>query len=283
MSFTVAPLHNLHLPAGTRAQFGDGFVLQDVPQWLKNEPIIKELSRPNREGFSSAKHALVAEYEARAIGEPDPSWKGNAPKSIQERKLESVILGNLALWLRQPSTVCSTNVFHAISWRIPEQSEIQPVVQEIQEESPLYCHPNDFRNPVTKRHVVKAGQLHAVMISIPRKNPVWEAMRACWAALTMSSADRRYPFFWMGLESLFGPDDNAGELSFKLGQRIAFFLADTPEVARELFQKVKNCYAVRSKIIHGRWKDDPKIDAVMADTEGSCEPFFGTYWRTRIC
>ena len=24
---------------------------------------------------------------------------------------------------------------------------------------------------------------------------------------------------------------------------------------------------MRSKIVHGRWKDDPKIEAVMADTE----------------
>jgi hypothetical protein len=116
-------------------------------------------------------------------------------------------------------------------------------------------------------HVVKAGELHAVLSTIPRKNPVWEALRAFWAALTMYPADYRYPFFWMGLEALFGADDNSGEISYKLCQRIAFFLADTPEVARELFRKAKTCYNTRSKIIHGRWKDDPKIDIVMADTE----------------
>jgi hypothetical protein len=82
----------------------------------------------------------------------------------------------------------------------------------------------------------------------------------------MNPAHYRYPFFWMGLEALFGPDDTA-ETTYKLCQRIAFFLGDTPDVARELFRKAKTCYNTRSKIIHGRWKDDPKIDAVMADTE----------------
>src|SRR6266446_6919910 len=49
----------------------------------------------------------------------------------------------------------------------------------------------------------------------PKKNPVWESLRAFWAALTMASPDRRYPFFWMGLESLFGSDDT-NEISYKL-------------------------------------------------------------------
>jgi Apea-like HEPN len=82
----------------------------------------------------------------------------------------------------------------------------------------------------------------------------------------MYSADRRYQFFWMALESLFG-SNGASEVGSKLAQRISFFLAETPQDAKELFRKVKACYKMRSTIIHGRWKDDPKIDDVMADTE----------------
>lgn len=84
--------------------------------------------------------------------------------------------------------------------------------------------------------------------------------------MTMYSADRRYPFFWIGLESLFGSNDT-NEVSYKLCQRIALFLADNPQDARALFQKAKTCYNTRSKIIHGRWENDPKIEVVMADTE----------------
>lgn len=51
----------------------------------------------------------------------------------------------------------------------------------------------------------------------------------------------------MGLEALFGPDDT-GETTYKLCQRIAFFLGDRREVTRELYWKAKTCYNTRSKI-----------------------------------
>lgn len=282
MSFTVVPLHNLSLDPGTHAAFSDGFVFQDVPAWLKNEPILNDLSRHDRQSVSDARHALVAEYEAAAIGEPDPSWKGKNPKSIQELKFQSAILANFALWLRQPSVVCFTTVFHATSWPIPGQAEKQAIVQQIERQSPLHCHPNDVENPVTKAHIVKAGELHAVLCTIPRKNPVWEAMRAGWAALTMYSADRRYPFFWMGLESLFGADDTS-EIAYKLAQRISFFLADTPEVARELFRKVKMCYKMRSTIIHGRGKMIRRLTWSWPTPKLSSEPFSAGCSKTPRC
>ena len=98
MAFTVIPFHNLSLDPGTTAEFGAGFVLQDVPQWLRDEPILKDLSRHDRESALAATHALVAEYDAQAIGEPDPSWTGKEPKSIQDVKAEAAILANIALW-----------------------------------------------------------------------------------------------------------------------------------------------------------------------------------------
>ena len=95
---------------------------------------------------------------------------------------------------------------------------------------------------------------------------MWEAIRAGWAALRTNEADLRYACFWMGLEAIFGATDGT-EVTYKLSQRIAFFLADTPQAAVDLFRKAKKLYATRSKIIHGRWEHDPEIDAAMADTE----------------
>jgi hypothetical protein len=264
---------NLDLPPDTCVEFGSGFILQQVPTWLKEESILKDLSRRDRESVFEARLALVAEYKAAAIGEPDPTWKGKEPRSIQKVKGESAILANITLWLMQPSTVCYTLSFHATSWHIPGQEHAHPIIQQIEIQTPVYCHPKDIRNVVTINHVKKAAKLHLVLASIPRKNPVWEALRSSWAALTTDSADRRYPFFWMALESLFGADDTA-EIGYKLAQRIAFFLADTPDIARDLFRKVKTCYKMRSTIIHGRWKDDPKIDDVMYDSEAIVRTVF---------
>jgi hypothetical protein len=267
MSFTVVPLHNLDLGSGARIPFGDGFILQDVPLWLRNDKqILADINRNDRDLIWATKHALVGDYEADTIGTPVPSRKGSGVESIQEVKFQSAMLANLAIWLRQPAPVSFTVCFHALSRPVPDQSEPVPIILSVDSHPPLLCHPKDVQNTVTAHHLVKAGQLHAVLAGIPMKNPVWEAVRAVWAALTTNPPDHRYLFFWLAVESLFGPDD-AGETTYKLCQRIAFFLADNPEDARALFRKARTCYNTRSKIIHGRWKHDAQLEAVMADTE----------------
>lgn len=265
VAFTVAPLHNLDLPVGSHIPFARGVVLQDVPDWVKKETFLDYLSHHDRESVKAAKQAFVAEYEAAAIGEPDPSWKGDEPKLIQDTKAESVLLASLALWLQQPSTVCYTVVLHGLSWA--GKAEKQPIIQRSEAQTPIYCHPNDVGNPFTTAHATKAAGLHQALVSVPRDNAVWTAVRALWAGLTMYSVDVRYSLFWVGLEALFGAEDNSGEISYKLAQRIAFFIAEKPEDAREIFRKAKKGYSIRSKIVHGRWKNDPAIDSGMADTE----------------
>ena len=116
MSFTVVPLHNLDLPRGTCIPFGNGFVLQDTPGWIKvDKGTLADINRNDRNLVLDGKHALVAEYEAPSMGHPDPAWKGAKPKSIQELKFQSAMLASLAIWLRQPSIVCFTVCFHALS------------------------------------------------------------------------------------------------------------------------------------------------------------------------
>ena len=154
----------------------------------------------------------------------------------------------------------------ALCWPVPDQADPLPIAQQVQREDPIYCHPKDSANIVEPRHVLKAAEIYSSLLSVPRKNPVWEALRATWAGLASYSADRRYPFFWIALEALFGAAI-PNEIAYKLCQRIAFFLGDTPEVSKGLFKKAKDCYNMRSKIIHGRWENDRNIDAVMADTE----------------
>src|SRR5258705_12898070 len=122
MSFTVVPLHNLKLAPGTRIPFANGLVLQDLPAWVREEKFLDYLSCHGRQSVLGDDHALVAEYDAASIGEPDPSGKGDPPKSIQETKAHWAMLASLAIWLRQPSKVCFTVVLHSISWTIPGEA-----------------------------------------------------------------------------------------------------------------------------------------------------------------
>jgi hypothetical protein len=267
MSFTVVPLHNLDLPPGTPIPFGNGFVLQDTPAWIKaDKGTLAGINRNDRDLVLDGKHALVAEYEAPSLDHPDPDWKGAKPKSIQDLKFQSAMLASLAIWLRQPSIVCFTVCFHALS-EIGGRPLDSPVIVSTRSHDALQCHPWDGHNPVTLNHVVKAGELHVRLSTIPRRNPVWQALRSFWAALTSYPPDHRYPLFWMGLESLFGADEDRPGITRRLCDRISVFLAEDIKTRQELFDKVKACYKTRSVISHGRWEDDPNIDQAMADTE----------------
>jgi hypothetical protein len=268
MSFTVVPLHNLNLATGTTVPFGNGLVLQDVPQWVKDDTsYLADINLNDRQETLDAKHAFVAEYEAEAIGEPDPNWKGTKPKSIQDVKFQSAMLANLALWLRQPSPVCFTVGFHALSRPVPDQAEKVQIILQAPADPPLYCHPNDLHNPVKVNHLVKAGELHVVLSTVPRKNAVWAALRAIWAALTSYQPDYRYPLFWQGLESLFGADDDSRGISQRLRDRISILLGDSAATRQALCEKVRACYKTRSEIVHGRWEEGPELEKLMGDTE----------------
>jgi hypothetical protein len=140
MSFTVVPLHNLTLDKAARASVRRWLRIADVPEWLQKEAILKDISFTERQWTLAAKHALVVEYTATAIGgEPDPDWKGKEPRSIQEVKAEKAILANLALWLTHPTLVCFANAFHAISWSIRGEAEKQRYVQQVVPRNGLVC------------------------------------------------------------------------------------------------------------------------------------------------
>jgi hypothetical protein len=269
MSFTVVPLHNLRIPAGSRIPFGTKFVLQDVPEWLRQDRnTLDDIGRTDRDLTLAAKHALIAEYDADSLGMPDPAWKGMKPRSIQQLRFQSAFLANMAIWLVQPSQVCFTVGFHALTRLCGDRAVDPPFVIHVEREGPYYCHPMDVQNPVSPRHVIKAAKLFETLETVPRKNAVWAGLRAFSAALLSYFPDYRYPLFWQGLESLFGADNERSGITQRLCDRISFFLADTAATQQELSGKVRACYNVRSEIVHGRWEEGPEIDLVMADTEG---------------
>src|ERR1035441_2263057 len=128
----------------------------------------------------------------------------------------------------------------------------------------LFCHPTDVSNPIQVHHLTKAGELHAVMCSVPRGNGVWAALRAFWAALTSYRADLRYPLFWQGLESLFTSETKAWKVTERLCTRLSFFLADNAQTQQDLFDKA----ALRRNV----WNPAP-IDScpMIARQQGDCD------------
>jgi hypothetical protein len=274
MAFTVVPLHNLKLASGTRADFGSQFVFEDIPEWLGRDPHLNRLSEHDRDSLLLVKHALVAEYEANAIGEDDPKWNGVEPRSIQEAKYEAAVTANIALWLARPTPVCFTLVFHALSFTYGGHVVQPTTILRSERSGPIHCHPDDEANSLTQETIVQAGTLHATIVGLQRRNAVWEAMRAVWAGLKSYTEDRRYPFFWIALESLFGPDQQSLGITKRLARRISRFLCSNQKTANQMYDAVLQCYNVRSEIVHGRWDQNPRTTPCVAQTEGIVRSVF---------
>lgn len=254
---TVVPIHNVDLSPGTTVEFAGGLRLTAMPHWVEKQEL---LSTDDREAIRLASHAFVVSYEAAVLRERDPNWTGAYPKSIQESKYELCVLGNLALWLIKPSPVCFSVVIHA------PQSDAEPVAQQVQSCSPLLCHPDNADARITASDLDIAPGLHQGLASISPATALFTAIRATWVGLKMNMEPVRFALFWIALEALFGPED-AREITYRLSQRLGFFLGASQGEARELFLKAKTAYGVRSKIVHGRWKEDPENTTRMAETE----------------
>jgi hypothetical protein len=226
---TVVPIHNVDLPQSTSVDFGGGLRLSATPAWVRNQKLLKRASAQDQEAVEHASHAFIVSYEAAALGAPDPGWTGVGPKSIQESKYELCVLGNLALWLTKPSPVCFTLVIHA------PQVEDEPVAQQIQTHGPmLLCHPRDIGARITASDLGVAQRLHRGLVAVEPTSAVFTAIRATWAGLQMNIAAIRYALFWIALEALFGPED-AREITYRLSQRLALFLAADRREAKDLF------------------------------------------------
>ncbi len=256
---TVVPLHHVYLKTDTAVEFGAGLTFGPMPAWIfsENQTLMKSLSEGDQEAIKQSRHAFVITYEAASLGDPDPD---NPGKSVQESKYELCVMANFALWLSKPSPLCFAIVVHA------PQFGSEPAVQQINRLSEILCHPNNVDDRVTATDLPLAQRLHVALTKVNRNSAVFTATRAAWAGMQLNSETVRYALFWIALEALFGPDDGR-EITYRLSQRVGFFLGENRTAAKDLFKLTKQGYSFRSKIVHGRWGDDPNSTARMAETE----------------
>src|ERR1035441_6803045 len=155
MSFTVVPLHNLDLPAGSRIPFGKNFVLQGIPEWLKQDKsILRDIGQTERDLTLAAKHALVSEYYADSLGFLDPEWKGPNPRSIQKQRFQNALLANMAIWLVQPSQVYFTVGIHALTRLDGGRTVDPPFIIQTEREGPYYRSEEHTSELQSLRHLV---------------------------------------------------------------------------------------------------------------------------------
>jgi hypothetical protein len=150
-----------------------------------------------------------------------------------------------------------------------------PIGQRITRHSPLLWCPREMDTHISAADIAVAARLHGALASVKQdEGSLWTAIRATWAGLQLNAEPVRYALLWMALEALFGPEDGR-EMTFRLSQRIAFFLFEDRAKAKEVFGAVKDAYGFRSKIVHGRWKETAEGLERMVEIEDWVRSAFG--------
>ncbi len=257
----IIPLYGVDLSEGQSVEFAGGLTLGAMPDWVSNDPWLEILSRQDQYAIKEATHGFIATYEAERLNSPDPSWKFPGEQSIANEKLGLAMWANLALWLTHPSPA---HLIHAL---YADVTGSEPQIKESRSCPPIFHHFKDALQSPSAEDIALARRLHLSIAKLERKGSVWGALQATWSALQMGADVIRYPLFWIALESLFGPEQAAGEITYKLSQRIAFFLAEDRSKAREIYKKAKDGYGFRSTIVHGRWKEKKESQILLAEVE----------------
>lgn len=232
-------------PISAPVELSCGIRLEPVPKWVKSDEALKNLSWTDRKNISDAELAFSTEYEADALGSPDPDWKGTSQRSIQATVDEKFALSSIALWLAKPSRLTPGPVLHFGRTGDPaslrQSGSLRPIL--IAEEE------ND--NVPTDEDLEQARQLLKVILSLHRDTTIWIAIRMLVRALNEPLWEVRYLLQWIILEALFGPE-SPNETTYRLTQRIGLFVGNGPDERRHLFEETKQAYTWRSKIVHGR-------------------------------
>jgi len=243
---TIAPLNEafwlrtFSLPIS----FAESVTLDLIPSWARLPETLKHLGTVDAEQIKRSQYAFQVPFDADALGSPDPNPMLPFTRSIQEAKHELVSMANLACWVVKP---CGLGFYAMMHF---DEIDAEPQLRQ-------YSHVRRFQpNEAYRKEILdndaflKAAEIHDILTKLDRKNTAWTAMYALWLGLCETDWASRFMQFWICLEALFGPQD-AREMTFRISQRIAFFLETDPVKAKYIFDQTKKSYSWRSKIVHG--------------------------------
>lgn len=230
-------------------QFNKRTSLRALPEWLlsdKPEETVDELRSPFREGFAidGVSYCITVEYPADSLGSPDPEWRGDEKRAIQDVAVEEARNIFFSFWLVRPTALSFRKLAHVAN-HPPEW-----IIRRIETHKPFCYLPIYGHETYKSEDFEQVRFLLSALNGLQPKGTLRTAMQAAMRGLTEDGWTLRFLILWLVLESLFGPEDPR-EITFRLSQRIALFLSKDRAVARGLFSQVKANYAWRSKVVHG--------------------------------
>jgi len=100
-----------------------------------------------------------------------------------------------------------------------------------------------------KGEVERANKLLGIYMSTPHPEPFKKLLGIYYEACEEKRSHVRYLLLIMFIESLVLDDETAG-VGYKLARMCAVLVGDNKSDANEIFIRVKQCYTVRSRLVH---------------------------------
>jgi len=178
------------------ADLGCDILLIERPDWSKNLSDFKNRSLNKRNRIKKSKYAFYIEYVADALGSPDPQWKGDKPRSIQDIAFEKTSLACLSIWLAKPSRLSINVVMHF------DEIDESPCMRKSVSFDGILHHPHHLRNQISMEDISLARQLNISLNSIKRGMTLWTSINLHYKALQESMWEVRYLLNWIAMEAL---------------------------------------------------------------------------------
>jgi len=245
--FAFSPIPNYRDTHGVFSRprhFSKRVRIERLPTWAVDEKVLKYVYSYEKDHMSKAQLAICAEYDAEALGSPDPNWIGSLPRAIQETVTEEILLLPVASWLVRPTTLTNSKIIHL------HREGKSAVFRQMTFHSELLIHPQELEQEIQEDNIKPISVLFRAMINLSKNGTVWTSIWMLNKTLTETIWPVRFLLHWLVLESLFGPED-ARETTYRLSQRIGFYLGKDRMEAKDIFLMAKDLYTWRSKIAHG--------------------------------
>ncbi len=225
-------------------EFSAGVRLMHVPEWVYVDADYDPLRATIVKELNDDRICIGVDYLADAMGSPDPNWDGIEKRDIQTSATEAIHRLMLALWLTKRVCVGGDVIVDTTA------DSGEWITRRIGSHDAMLTLPPFERTEFELADIERAKLLYSAMESLPANGNVSTALNSTIRALTELTFPIRLIMLWLVVEGLFGPED-AREISYRLGMRLAFFLEGRSGNARELFRKCKESYTWRSKLVHG--------------------------------
>lgn len=245
----LAPVTAYHpdLPVGVTLPYPltEHVQLVETPLWLLGSETLKFFNFNDREQLlNHVYYCLAISYESDALGSPDDWWKGPDRTTKQNTANDRLHAVQVSLWLQRPTGWAFHHILHA------QGTDNDWVMRQLTEDHHFVPLPAYESERLTVDDLVRAGPILQQLETFNEPSTLRAATQVLRRALTENGWALRYVTLWIILESLFGPD-NPSETTYRLSQRVGFFLGATANEAKQIAESVRESYKWRSKIVHG--------------------------------